>query len=174
MYDQLSVSEVDPDPESTGLAKAMAASHLASGDGHSSVPSPFDNSNGDQELQNSKPHIHPDLEDLTFGPLKRGPGSSTSKLPQPMKPSFQALSDDDDRDEDQHERRASLSDFSDYHSADDEIHEQHAGPSRRNYVTVSDDDGEQGVSGASSLGKNKDVEDDPFADPFADEPSRRK
>ncbi len=90
-----------------------------------------------------------------------------------MKPSFQALSDDDDRDEDQHERRASLSDFSDYQSADDEIHKQHAGPSRRNYVTVSDDD-EQGVSGTSSLGKSKDVEDDPFADPFADEQSRRK
>jgi len=177
MYDRLAVSENDPDLESAELAKAMAASHLAHSASGDDVPSPFDNSNDDQELQNNKPHIHPDLEDLTFGPLKRGPGSSTSKLPQPMMPSFQALSDDDDLDENQHKRRASLSDFSDYQSADEDISHSsskaHAGPSRRNYVTVSDDDdGGQ----RPSLGKNKvqDVEDDPFADPFADEQLRRK
>ena len=188
MYERLSVSEVDPDPESTELAKAMAASHLAhstSSDRNGFGPSPFDNTNDDNHLneniKSTTPHIHPDLEDLTFGPIRGGPGSSTSKLPAPMEPSFR---DDDNRDEhmDQQQRRVSLSDFSDYESSDEETHKANAnsnaraGPSRRNYVTVSDDDDDNDDDEFTTppSGENKELEDDPFADPFADEQSPRR
>lgn len=184
MYERLSVSEVDPDPESTELAKAMAASHLAhsaSSDRNGFGPSPFDNNNDDdnQNIKSMTPHIHPDLEDLTFGPIRGGPGSSTSKLPAPMEPSFR---DDDNRDErmDQQQQRVSLSDFSDYESSDEETHKAnansnaHAGPSRRKYVTVSDDDGDDDEFTTPPSGENKELEDDPFADPFADEQSPRR
>ena len=161
MYDRLSASEVDPDPESTELAKSMAAAHLTpqTGDKNSLFSSPFDNDNegDDNESPNKKSkstaHIHPDLQDLTFGSL-REPGGSASHLPAPLKPSFQVLSDDDDHD-DRLDQRPSLSDFSDYESSDEDTHSKGnalQGPSRRNYITVSDDDDE----------------DDPFADPFAD------
>jgi hypothetical protein len=179
MYERLSISEVDPDPESTELTKAMAGSHLAGGDSNGLVPSPFNHSNdenySDQNIKSTIPHIHPDLEDLTFGPIRRGPGSSTSKLPAPMEPSFR---DDDDRDDrlEQNPRRVSLSDFSDYESSDEETHKAnaaHAGPSRRNYVTVSDDDDDEEFTTPPS-GENKELEDDPFADPFADEQSPRR
>lgn len=169
MYDRLSASDVDPDPESTELAKSMAAAHLTqtgtiNNNKNALFSSPFD---GDESIDRSPnetaAHIHPDLQDLTFGSLRGGPGSSTGQLPAPLKPSFQVLSDDDDHD-DGLDQRGSLSDFSDYESSDEETHKRASqGPSRRNYITVSDDEEFTRVP----LAKNN-VEDDPFADPFAD------
>ncbi|KAG6832543.1 hypothetical protein H0H92_000172 [Tricholoma furcatifolium] len=112
-------------------------------------------------------HVHPDLQDLNFGPL----GASSSNLPPPLRPS--ALSDDD---VEEHEGRGSLSDFSDY-SSDEETHVGGASQKRtaRNYVTVSDAGGEEPYSQVP-LTKQA-TGDDPFADPFADEvalgPSRK-
>lgn len=170
MYERLSVSGVDPDPESTELAKTMAATHLAQSAGANNVllSSPFDNVNSANSTSKSTPHIHPDLEDLTFGPVK---GGSTTNLPAPIKPSFHVLSDDDDN-EDRLEQRGTLSDFSDYETSDEETHNANngnarAGPSaRRNYITVSGDEEE---FTRVPLTKNNDTGDDPFADPFADE-----
>ena len=108
-------------------------------------------------------YVHPDLEDLNFGPL----GNLTTNLPPPIRPS--TLSDDGAFDQDDLDRRGSLSDFSDYESSDENTHKAKAGSSsKRNYVTVSDSEEE--------AFKNRRVRnqthDDPFADPFADDLAR--
>jgi hypothetical protein len=163
MYDRLSLSDVDPDPQSTELAKAMAATHLAAHATNGSLISSADHEgeNGKSTLKSTTatPYIHPDLEDLTFGPVRR---ANHNGLPAPIKPSIQFLSDEDEY-EDRLEHRVSLAEFSDYESSDEETHNNraNAGPSRRNYVTVSDDEDDDEFTG-------EDAEDDPFADPFAD------
>jgi len=156
MYEELSKSGDGPEAEST-LANALAATRI--GPPATAVVPSF---NGGERGTTGKkaepvPHLHPDLEDLNFGPI----GATSSKLPAPMRPSV--LSDEE---ESFSEQRASLSDFSDYESSDEETHKARGGPSRRNYVTVSDDEGVTTVSLASG-GKVLE-EDDPFADPFAD------
>jgi hypothetical protein len=99
------------------------------------------------------------LEELSFGPL----GHSSNNLPPPLRPSA-ALSDEE-YEQTAVDQRGSLSDFSDYESSDGETHKANVGSSsKRNYVTVSDNEDE---SHFPSKGKNQ-VEDDPFADPFAD------
>jgi hypothetical protein len=156
MYDRLSTSEVDPDPESTEVVKAMATVHIEAPN-REGFSSPFDNKPSEHgEGVKAVLLVHPDLEDISFGALG-------SRLPAPIRPSH--LSDDGD--DDQNEHRPSLSDFSDYESSDEETHRQNAGPSRRSYVTVSDDEGGVHVPLGSSSGNV--AEDDPFADPFADE-----
>jgi len=104
-------------------------------------------------------YVHPDLEDLNFGPL----GNTTTNLPPPIRPS--TLSDDDQDDPD---RRGSLSDFSDYESSDENTHKANAGPSKRNYVTVSDSEEEA----FKNTRVRTQTHDDPFADPFADDLAR--
>lgn len=124
-------------------------------------------------------NLHPDLQDLNFGPL----GDSSSNLPAPLRPS--ALSDDTDGKDKRasYDTRGSLSDFSDYESSDGETHRDIAGSpkrrSARNYVDVSDDPDDY-VSPSGSRAKAPLIggaPDDPFADPFADEvaigPSRK-
>jgi LAS seventeen-binding protein 5 len=98
--------------------------------------------------------LHPDLQDLNFGPL----GASSNNLAPPLRPS--ALSDDGNGPDEHttYDARGSLSDFSDYESSDEEAHNAAlASPKRgkvgRDYVNVSDDPDD----------------DDPFADPFTDE-----
>ncbi|KAJ7109990.1 hypothetical protein C8R44DRAFT_269371 [Mycena epipterygia] len=108
-------------------------------------------------------NLHPDLQDLNFGPL----GSSSQNLPAPLRPS--ALSDDGNESNEAY-ARGSLSDFSDYDSSDEETHA--AGPStaHRDYVTVSDDEatGYRGTKVGSPISEGALVDvDDPFADPFA-------
>jgi hypothetical protein len=103
------------------------------------------------------------LQDLNFGPL----GNSSTKLPPPIRPS--APLNDDTFDGDGPDRRGSLSDFSDYESSDENTHKTKAGPSsKRNYVTVSDNDGEDPVF-FKNLPVRTPIHDDPFADPFADD-----
>ncbi|KAG5221067.1 actin patch assembly and actin polymerization protein [Salix suchowensis] len=98
-------------------------------------------------------------QDLNFGAI----GGSAANLPPPMKPSGQG---EDGSDEEPYNFRGSLSDFSDYVSSDEETH--NASSSRRprkDYVDVSDDpDVEATVAIRPQAGQ-----DDPFADPFADE-----
>ncbi|THH19050.1 hypothetical protein EW146_g2057 [Bondarzewia mesenterica] len=103
----------------------------------------------DPDSRQAQSHLHPDLQDLSFGTL-----GDQRNLPPPIRPNAPYSSDDD-------RRGGSLSDFSDYQS-DEETSNQHAGPSsRRAYINVSDNeiDGKRGGSK---------VEEDPFADPFAD------
>lgn len=95
--------------------------------------------------------VHPDLQDLSFGPL----GSWSSKLPAPIKPS--KLSDNY-----YDAKRNSLSDFSDYESSGEEAHNAKGYLPPRKYVHISD-----------NVPTNKarllpDSQEDPFADPFAD------
>ena len=108
-------------------------------------------------------YVHPDLEDLSFGPL----GSSTTNLPPPIRPS--TISDEGAFDQEGEDRRASLSDFSDYESSDENTHQKaNAGSSsKRNYVTVSDNEEEDSVTFRNTRVPTQ-IHDDPFADPFAD------
>ncbi|KAF5384868.1 hypothetical protein D9615_001333 [Tricholomella constricta] len=105
-------------------------------------------------------HLHPDLQDLNFGPL----GASSNNLQPPLRPSTRS----DDGKEEIYDVRGSLSDFSDY-SSDEDTRGSGSSPRKRggrNYVNVSDDPDEEPYSRAP-LAQVKD--DDPFADPFADE-----
>lgn len=108
--------------------------------------------------------IHPDLQDLQFGPL----GVEQRGLPAPLRPTTRRTSSE----EDETWRRGSLSDFSDYESSNGETHNR-AGPSsgvqsrRRDYVDVSDNESSQDVRRDTKQGLSHDNED-PFADPFAD------
>ncbi|KAJ7070822.1 hypothetical protein C8F01DRAFT_1107979 [Mycena amicta] len=157
-YDKLSIAETETETMTAGLA----ATHINSSETEL---------NKLQEKQRAavmraKQHsfrgkapasdgdLHPDLQDLNFATL----GSSSQNLPAPMRPS--ALSDDGE-DANEAYARGSLSDFSDYDSSEDEMHNA-AGSSRanRDLVTVSDDEG-------PSHKTSKHTED-PFADPFAD------
>jgi len=109
-------------------------------------------------------YVHPDLEDLNFGPL------GTTNLPPPIRPS--TLSDDGAFDQDDQDRRASLSDFSDYESSDENTHKANAGSSfKRNFVMVSDSDEENVVTFKNTKVRTQ-PHDDPFADPFADDVAR--
>jgi LAS seventeen-binding protein 5 len=88
-------------------------------------------------------------------------------LPPPLRPTSSSANPDADEDSDPWQRRGSLSDFSDYESSDEETHMQRvAAGQRRDRVSVSDDEDE-------GKGKGRLVnvvqDEDPFADPFADE-----
>ncbi|KAF8167688.1 hypothetical protein B0H34DRAFT_682695 [Crassisporium funariophilum] len=160
MYDKLSTS--DPDnikPVTTALAAASLGSPM---DELLSRTNQEEGGDKGKDRNLNAPHVHPDLEDLNFGPL----GNSSTNLPPPLRPS--TLSDDE---QDNHEHRASLSDFSDYESSDEETHRATAGSSsKRNYVTVSDSDDEGGPAFvAVDVKTRSQPRDDPFADPFADD-----
>jgi hypothetical protein len=90
-----------------------------------------------------------------------------SNLPPPLRP----IHPDDDDDPWQH--RGSLSDFSDYESSDEEAHNQRLARSEdRGLVNVSDDEDEGGRlagRGKGALVNVRHEEEDPFADPFADD-----
>jgi len=97
----------------------------------------------DDSFGNTGEYAHPDLQDLSFGPL----GQEQGALPPPMKPSARRASfSDDDWD---HVGRCTLSDLSDYE--EEEQPHDHPGPS-------------------TSTHKEKMLvhTEDPFADPFAD------
>ena len=94
--------------------------------------------------------LHPDLQDLSFGHL----GSSSNKLPMPIKPS--KLSDNY-----YDARRNSLSDFSDYESGE-EAHDSESYSPPRQYVY-------NDVTAGKTRALPDSQEEDPFADPFADE-----
>ncbi|KAJ7596666.1 hypothetical protein C8J56DRAFT_918021 [Mycena floridula] len=96
-------------------------------------------------------HLHPDLQDLNFGSI----GESAGNLAAPLQPSTNSA----DLSDEGNDARASLSDFSDYESSDEG--NRGTSTSWRGHVNVSDDsdDGTAAIK----------VQDDPFADPFADE-----
>ena len=102
-------------------------------------------------------HVYADLEDINFDSL----GHSSNNLPAPLRPSV-ALSDED-YEQTATDQRGSLSDFSDYESSNEETHKA-GSSSKRNYVTISDNEEDTHLP---LKGKVR-VQDDPFADPFAD------
>lgn len=158
MYEKRVTSSSEHGGETTASITAGLAA--------TTISSPVDDSSVGNHLAKQKDrkadpptHVHPDLEELSFGPL----GHSSNNLPPPLRPSA-ALSDDE-YEQTTADRRGSLSDFSDYESSDEETHKANVGSSsKRNYVTVSDNEDD---SRFPSKGKNQ-VVDDPFADPFAD------
>ncbi|KAF8641028.1 hypothetical protein AX17_000673 [Amanita inopinata Kibby_2008] len=117
----------------------------------------------ERERQNTD--IYSDLQDLNFGAL----GTSSNNLPAPLRPSTVS----DGYHGKPAARRSSLSDFSDYISSDEGMHNARRGSPRRAYVDVSDDP--EDVTNAPKEARVPLVtaSDDPFADPFADETPTR-
>jgi len=111
----------------------------------------------DRQDSEDDSHLHPDLQDLSFGAL----GGEQRGLPAPLRPS---LPEDGVRDSWQ--RRGSLSDFSNFEDSSDEVINE---GNQRGRITISDDDEERRpVHYASGNVQKKLVDvDDPFADPFA-------
>lgn len=168
MYDKLSATDPSSDADiSRAITSGLAAANITDegevaklqGKQRAAVAKAKLTKGKDNPVQ-----VYPDLEDLNFGPL----GASSTNLPPPIRPS--ALSDDGEQDD--IEKRGSLSDFSDYESSDEETHKAIAGPSsKRNYVTVSDDDDDDAFASIvrETASTTSGVADDPFADPFADD-----
>ncbi|EIW86917.1 hypothetical protein CONPUDRAFT_95934 [Coniophora puteana RWD-64-598 SS2] len=162
MYDDLATPDTKPDP-TVDITKALEGTNISSSELHKlqdrqraavqRVRQQRSQSTLDlQGAGDGSGHVHPDLQDLSFGSL----GLDQHGLPAPMRPSSQhePLGDAEwDR------GRGSLSDFSDYDSDGDEHSSgspsRHAGPSTST------------SAGAGHGNKLVDVED-PFADPFAD------
>ncbi|KAK2461586.1 hypothetical protein APHAL10511_006049 [Amanita phalloides] len=136
MYNLIKGTEDVPD-DTKEIARDLEATR---------INSPIDNDRESQHksVDSQETKVHPDLQDLSFGPL----GASSSRLPAPIKPSNLSDSYYD-------HRRGDLSDFSDYNSSSD-----------GEYVDVSNDDIYTNKITRASVASH---EDDPFADPFADE-----
>ncbi|KAK7059195.1 hypothetical protein VNI00_001822 [Paramarasmius palmivorus] len=170
-YDQMSAASKPDQEKADTVAEDLAATHI-------SPESELARLQGKQraEVEKAKqsslrgypadPNLHPDLQDLNFGPL----GASSSNLPPPIRPTSTHVSDDGNEDP----RGGSLSDFSDYESSDEDTHRS-TQYRKKEYITVSDDS-DDAVAGSRTVASN-DKEEDPFADPFADEaaigPSKR-
>jgi len=156
MYDKLIAAGPEAEtPDARSITSRMAAINL-----DATAKSTMDRGRVEKGKDRGPdpPNVHPDLEDLNFGPL------GSTNLPPPIRPT--TLSDDD---QDGQDRRGSLSDFSDYESSDENTHKANAGPSsKRNYVTVSDSDEEA----FKNTRVRTQTHDDPFADPFADDLAR--
>ncbi len=121
-------------------------------------------SNAQGKSKAAEKYVHPELEDLSFGAL----GSSSNHLPPPLRPS--SLPNNKQPTFKDHElfdnARGSLSEYSDYESSDEDTHQ--ASSSRRAYVHVSDDE-EDFYTANKTAPLTSHHDDDPFADPFADE-----
>jgi len=168
MYDKLT-TPVPPDPSEVNSAvqAGLAAANLSHMEGEvsklqdqqraavSRVIKGGNYRGKDRQDSAKDAHLHPDLQDLSFGAL----GGDQKGLPTPLRPS---LPQDGERASWQ--RRGSLSDFSSF-----EDNSSEEGRFRRDHVTVSDnDEGGSHVHHAGWSGDHKLVDvDDPFADPFA-------
>lgn len=160
LYQNLCGAKISDNPDTETVTARMAAATI--------TPKPISHSESadtkGKERNDNPGYVHPDLEDLSFGAL----GNSSNNLPPPMRPYARQEHAYDDEVPD---NRGSLSDFSDYESSDEETHKNATGSSyKRNFVTVSDDEDNDGRASASGTSKTKShvEEDDPFADPFAD------
>jgi hypothetical protein len=173
MYDKLTTSSpTDPFAVDSAVQAGLAAANISHTDGEvtklqeqqraavsRAVKAGSYRGKGRQDSSGGD-YIHPDLQDLNFGPL----GSEQHGLPPPLRPSLP----EDDGEGDSWDRRGSLSDFSDFEDESDEdsARIQRKGQDR---VTVSDNDEDRGIvhyAGGSGHNNLVDV-DDPFADPFS-------
>ncbi|KAF8913074.1 hypothetical protein CPB84DRAFT_1820537 [Gymnopilus junonius] len=162
MFEELSVAGIDDEDRTKAVTESMAAATITHPESGIQRNSMSENAVKGKNRDIKQPaHVYPDLEDLNFGPL----GHTSANLPPPLRPS--TMSDDE---QETPNRRGSLSDFSDYESSDEETHKGRVGSSsKKNYVTVSDNEYESTIPFTSGSTKAKQpVEDDPFADPFAD------
>lgn len=159
VYDRLSLQ--DAPSVTADIDTGLAAMQISSESENDVLPQlqhvPVDrvrNGKGRDQVQDSL--LHPDLQELNFGPL----GASSNNLPAPLRPYH-----DSDRNVPRYDARGSLSDFSDYDSSEDRNTK-----SRREYLEDSNgsDDDTLG-SGTTSKPRTGGATSDPFADPFADE-----
>jgi len=162
MYDNISAANPSaPADSTTPIETALAGTHITDPSGSGELTklqlrqraevararqrTYDDDEPNEYDIDGNGPYVHPDLQDLSFGPL----GSEQNRLPPPLRPSaHHSASIEPQWDQ----GRGSLSDFSDYDSEEEGRTQQAshvAGPSTR-------------TSG------NLVEAEDPFADPFAD------
>ncbi|KAH7914765.1 hypothetical protein BJ138DRAFT_1177075 [Hygrophoropsis aurantiaca] len=162
MYDNISAANPSaPADSTTPIETALAGTHITDPSGSGELTklqlrqraevararqrTYDDDEPNEYDIDGNGPYVHPDLQDLSFGPL----GSEQNRLPPPLRPSAHHSASI----EPQWDRgRGSLSDFSDYDS-EEEGRTQQASH----------------VAGPSTRTSGNPVEaEDPFADPFAD------
>jgi hypothetical protein len=175
MYDGLSHQEVDS--AVAGLTTGLAAAQI--------TPESESNRFQEQTLTaadrfrdgkvkdnvNESDVMHPDLQELNFGPL----GASSNDLPPPLRPSTHS-GRNNGRDAPTYDTRGALSEYSDYDSEGEHNSQGRSlsqTKARKDYLEASDGSDDNTV-GSRTVHQ---TEDNPFADPFADEavtgPSRR-
>jgi len=169
MYDRLSVQ--DAKSATAAITAGLAATQISPGSENDTLPElqhiPVDrarNGKGRDQVQQSDLLLHPDLQELNFGPL----GASSNNLPAPLRPLTRPYHDGDHSVRG-YDARGSLSDFSDYDSSED--HNPGANISsqtnRRDYLEASDESDDEVLGSGTSKPHARGA--DPFADPFADE-----
>ncbi|KAH6916942.1 hypothetical protein BKA70DRAFT_317973 [Coprinopsis sp. MPI-PUGE-AT-0042] len=169
LYDELVSAGQAGDADATdALTTKLAAAQISHAkDEEAQLLSRTNSYSNAAEHRSQQPprQVHPDLEDLDFL------GGHSNRLPPPMQPSKAGAGNSSE--EDEVRNRGSLSDFSDYESSDEEMHNARAGTStgKKAYVTVSDDEDDVVAAFTPKASTSKAQEDDPFADPFADEPA---
>ncbi|GLB35941.1 putative VHS domain containing protein [Lyophyllum shimeji] len=161
MYENLLNQKSRPAGDISGVTNDLAAAHISVSGDASGAFAERQHAGIDQDVQSREPHLHPDLEDLNFGPL----GASSTNLPPPLRPSTRSS----DMKGDAYYARGSLSDFSDY-SSDEETRGGTSGSAsrqqvERDHVDVSDDPEDEPYASAPLM---REKDEDPFADPFAD------
>jgi LAS seventeen-binding protein 5 len=167
MYDRLLAQ--DAESAVAAVTTGVATTQISPESENSRLPelqhAPADrvrNGKGRDEMQQSESLLHPDLQELNFGPL----GASSNNLPPPIRPSTSRYNDSD-RNLRTYDARGSLSDFSDYNSSEEEEDPLRRFSSQtRNRKVYSDGSDDDTVGSRTTKFR---TEDDPFADPFADE-----
>lgn len=179
MYDHLVTQSADTTDASTAITAGLTTTHINPPESELSrlqerqrmAVERVKSGSVRAKDRNYGTNVHPDLQDINFGSI----GASSNDLAVPLRPS--TLSDDGNGQEESHEGRGSLSDFSDYDSSDEDSRNAagYSGSGKRrggrDYVDVSDDPDDHAV--ASNSRKAPESEADPFADPFADTGSSR-
>ncbi|KAG7093867.1 hypothetical protein E1B28_007505 [Marasmius oreades] len=157
MYDQAQAALQDK-ADTKDITSGLAGTRLGGSTGELTRLQDRQRAEVEKAKQTHTPpfEAHPDLQDLDFG-------ASSSKLPPPLRPMNMG-----DRDDEQGvPGGGSLSDFSDYESSDEDMHNNRAWSryeNKQEYITVSDD------SDDAKIGIRRRVEEEnPFADPFADQ-----
>lgn len=165
MYDRLLVQ--DAEATTAAVTTGIAATHL--GQSETGILAPVDSGarNGkvrETGRQNNLP-LHPDLQELNFGPL----GASSTDLPPPLRPSTSPYGSSN-RNIHRYEARGSLSDFSDYNSSEEEHGhlQQSSSQTKAKRDLLDDSEGSDDNTASSGATVRHSEDADPFADPFAD------
>jgi len=149
---RLPATQIIPESETIELPK-----------GHGAAVDRVRGGTGKDQVQDSSVLLHPDLQELNFGPL----GTSSSDLPPPLRPSTRS-NHSSDRNAHTHDTHGSLSDFSDYDSSE----EEHSSSARFLPQTKGGSDhldGSDDHTAGSTAFKPHPKDANPFADPFADD-----
>ena len=164
MYDRVSVQ--DAQSATATVTTGLAATQIIPTSENDTLPElQYVPAKGTDHAHQNDPLLHPDLQELNFGPL----GTSSNDLPAPLRPVTRPYHDSD-HNVLRYDARGSLSDFSDYDSSEDHNPRERFSfqrKDRKDYLEASDGSDDDALGSRTSKPHAEGV--DPFADPFADE-----